>query len=144
MATADRMMGSSSSDLWERRAALIGPKPIRLKGVLAAGTVLAKSSTTKERVAIPSVTTLYVLAKLTSVTGTVTVNGYPMLSDATMDDTVGTRKPIGLPTALSLTTTTAAEMSYAAKGEEFFEIECVVSGGVSDTATLAYIEVYGV
>ena len=144
MATAAKLNGDALRSPDDARNGIVNPTPIRLAGVLAAAVVLADSSTTKERIQIPGITTLYVLVKLSAITGTLTVNGLPMLSDATNDDTVGTRKTIGPATALTITTTTAQEMSYTCKGEEYFEVECVVSGGGSDSATIEYIEVYGI
>lgn len=153
MGNAVLMQGSKHADAITRREAVLNVAPMRVGDgtnvstdpgfAFKPGTVLGNNTTTKVRVRIAAFTTFYVLVKLSARTGTLTVNGYPMLANASDDDTVGTRKTIGLPTALSITSTTAQEMAYTCKGEEYFEIECVVSNGGSDSATIEYIEVYG-
>jgi len=145
MAVAQKLNGDAERNMSDAEQGVINPTPIRLTGALAAATVIAKNTTVEVRVQIPAVTTLYVMVKFTSITGTATVNGYPMLSDATaLDNTDGTAFPIGLPTALTITNTTAQEMSYTNKGVEFFDVSISMSNGGSDTATLTYVDVYGI
>jgi hypothetical protein len=165
---AQEALGGSRSP--EQQRSIINPRPMRLGTVanpgdgqgtsgklatrtaagpgyvLAPATVLATNTTTKVRVQVSAWATYYVLVKLSAIVGTVTVNGYPMLADAVKDESIGTRAPTGwgLPTSLSLTDATATLMTVTSKGEEFFEIEVVVSSGGSDTATIAYIDVFGV
>lgn len=112
---------------------------------LRPGVVLADGATaSRVRVQIGGFTTFYVLFKLSAITaGTVTLNCKPMLADATSDESTGTQRTIGAPTALTFTTSTAQEMSYTCKGEEFVDITAALVGGGADTATIAYVEVYG-
>ena len=145
MAEAAKLLGDTANrGPQEAQQAIINPVPIRLAGALAATTAIGASTTAFERVQIGGVSKIYVLVKLSAQAGgNTTVNGYPMLSDANGDDdTSGTRKPITLPTALTIANTTAQEMTFTGKGEEFIDIEISNPGGV--TCTVEYVEVYGI
>ena len=118
------------------------PAPIRLKGTLAAATVVATNTSPQERVytlGFASVTFRY---KAASITGTCTANIHPMLSDATDQDTVGTRAVTGLPTPVTGAPTTEQVITYTLKGEQYVEIELGLSSGGSDTMTLSYVDVF--
>lgn len=164
MAYAQECLGGTHTP--EQQRALVNPRPTRLGTIMgpdgflttdsdttnhsgarfAPGTVLTNNSTTKARIQVAGWATYYVLVKLSAATGTGTVNGFPMLANATKDDTAGTRAPTawGLPTSLTSVSTTAVLMTVTAKGEEFFEVEIVVSNGGSDALTIDYVDVFGV
>ena len=142
MAEAVYLEGSKWRPSAISRDALMNPCPIRLSGALAPGTI-AQNTTAKERVHAAGVTTLYVVVKNSNVNGqTHTIAIYPMMSDATSDDTVGTRHPLNNSGAANIANTTAVEDSYTTKGEEFFEIE--IDTHASAALVITYVEVYGI
>lgn len=118
------------------------PKPFRLKGTLAAGTVVATNTSPEERIYTLGMASISVRYKAASITGTCTANIHAMLSDATGDGSAGTRAVSGLTTAVTDAPTTERVISYTLKGEEYVEFELALSNGGSDTMTLAYCDVY--
>lgn len=119
------------------------PPPVRLGGALAAGTAFSPSETNKVRLGVEGLTQVRVRAKLSAApTGTLTVTVYPMLSDAGADDTAGTRgASLG---SAALTTADESVIDVTLRGETYIEVEGVMSAGLGDTATLAYIEATGI
>lgn len=163
MGNAVEALGGTRSP--ETQRALVNPRPTRLGTIpgpdgklataqvstipgynLRPGAVLTNNSTTTVRIQVAAWTTYYVTFKASAATGTCTLNGYPMLADATKDDTAGTRAPSAwtLPTSIAAVATTAVQMSVTSKGEEFFELDVVVSNGGSDSITVQYVDVHGV
>lgn len=146
MATARRLEGGG--DDATTRARLGAPKPIRLKGALAAGTVVAANTVAYERVYAAGVTKLYVTAKLTDAhTGTHTLYIYPLMNsgydgDELKTDTLGTRHEVNKSSGIATLSTTAQEDSYTTKGEEYFDIEIDADG--AQAADISYVEVYGI
>lgn len=116
--------------------------PIRLKGALAAGTVILASAAAKERINVRGAQSVTVRYKAASITGTCTANIHPMLSDAGKDDTNGTRAVTGLPTAVTGAPTTEQVITYTCLGENYVEFALSMSAGGSDTTTLAYVDVF--
>jgi len=142
MAEARRLEGSQYRESALSRDALMNPRPLRFSGALGAVTI-AQNTTAKERIMASGVTTLYAIVKPSNVNGgTHTVTIYPMLSDATMDDTVGNRHPTNDSGGASITTTTGTEEAYTTKGEDFFEVE--IAADASAAIVLSYVEVYGI
>lgn len=120
------------------------PRPLRLTGALAAGTAFAASQTKKERVYVGGFQSVRVRVKLSGApTGTLTVTTYPMLSDAGTDDTVGTRGAAHA-AGTALTTANESVIDIALKGEEYIEIEGVMSSTGGNTATVQYVEICGI
>ena len=118
------------------------PVPFRLKGALAAGTVIAKNTHPQERVYTLGMASVTFRYKAASITGTLTANIHPMLADAGADDTVGTRAVTGLPTAVTDAPTTERTITYTLKGEQYVEFEPSLTNGGSDTCTLSYVDVF--
>lgn len=120
--------------------ALPGGGPYRLAGALAAATVVAATTSAKERLRISGAGTITIRAKLSAVTLTPELQVHPMLADATEDDTVGTRAVTSVPSALAFSDTTEQETDFTSQGEGFIEIE--VASAAGESATIDYIDVY--
>jgi len=118
------------------------PVPFRLKGTLAAATVIATNTSPQERIYVLGASGVTFRYKAASITGTLTANIHPMLADATADDTVGTRAVTGLPTAVTDAPTTERSITYTLRGEQYVEFELALSAGGSDTCTLSYVDVF--
>ena len=120
-------------------------KPLRLVGALAAGVDFTQDDVFKERVNVAGASKITVGVKLsdTPVVGTLSIDLHRMLSDATEDDTDGTRSGVGAP---STVTQTAAdeedEIEMALDGEEWVEVELTMSGSAPDVAELALVDVF--
>lgn len=133
----------------EATAALVGygsrrPKPYRLKGALAAGETLGQSATKKERIKVSDLASIAARVKPSAITGTLTVELFPMLADAGDDDTTGTRATTGAPTAVTTTTATEVLIEMDLRGEQYVELVLTMSGGLTDEATIDYAEIFGV
>lgn len=120
------------------------PAPRRLVGALAAAATIGNNASKKERIRITGLGVVRVRAKASAVTGTMTLQIHPMLSDATKDDTVGTRATTNLPTAATATGATEITQDFTSGGEMFIEVVLSMSNGGSDTCTLSYVEVYAI
>lgn len=115
----------------------------RMKGALAAGVTFAPGDTKKERVYVGGLESVRVRVKLSAIVGTVTATVYPMLSDAGADDTAGTRGA-AFAAGTAITTTGEAVIDITLRGEVYAEVELALSGGVTDAATVDYVEISGV
>jgi hypothetical protein len=118
------------------------PAPRRLVGALAAGVVIASGANAVERIRVVGLGALRVRAKPASVTGTLTLQIYPVLSDALDTSSTGTRATTNLPAAASTTSATEVSQDYVLAGEQYVDVRLSVSGGGSDTATLAYVDLF--
>lgn len=70
-----------------------------------------------------------------AVTGTVTLDIYPMLQNATDDDTIGTRATTGRPSQVTLTNNTEGIIEYTLKGESYVEVEVATAAASDFTVT---------
>lgn len=120
-------------------------KPVRLVGALAEDVAFTTDDSFKERINVAGASkiTVGVLLSGTPVVGTLSIDLHRMLSDATEDDTDGTRSGVGAPTTVDLTNADEEdEIEMALDGEEWVEVELTMSSGGSDVAELAFVEVF--
>ncbi len=146
MPTAKSLGGPSIKDDGSEREmihaerAIVNPRPIRLEGVLAAGTVLAPG-TFIERVRMGGVSSLLVQVKASGITLVPTVDVFGMTSQATDDDTDGAERNGRAGTQVPLAAQINELGDFTPAGEEFVEIEVTVPGG--GAVTIDWIEVLG-
>lgn len=110
----------------------------RLNGALKPGTVLPVA-TTKQRVRIGGAVAVSVRHKMTvAPTGTPDLNVRGLAANATMDEA---NAATASATAAATAPVSATEVTtdFTCKGEEYIEVEVVVSGG--EAATVDYIDV---
>ena len=118
--------------------------PTRLIGALAAGVDFTQNDVFFERIRVAGASKITAISQLsaTAVVGTLSIDLHRMASDATADDTIGTRLAGGGPTTVTQTTASEEdEIVLALDGEEFVEIELTMSAGVSDVAEIGFIDI---
>lgn len=118
------------------------PAPRRLAGALAAGVVIGSAANAFERIRVVGLGTLRVRAKPTSITGTLTLQIYPVLSDALDTSSTGTRAATSLPVAATASSALEVYQDYVLAGEQYVDVKLSMSGGGADTTTLAYVDVF--
>lgn len=118
-----------------------GEAPHRCVGALVAGATIGNSASKMERFFVQGGDSIAVRAMVNITAGSnVTLDIYPMLSDATHDDTVGTRAVDGIPSSETLTDDTEHLLEYTLKGERYVDVEIACDG--SAACTITRVDVY--
>ena len=129
----------SNREMSHAERAIVNPRPLRLEGLLGPG-VKATGLTLIERVRIGGVTKVTVLAKISALTGTPTMQVFGMTSTATKDDADSAERNTRVGTIVSpLVVAVNTHDDFVPAGEEFIEIEIFTGTGL----TIDWVEVMG-
>lgn len=141
MATAAQADVAARRPLAAAAAAIINPKPTRLRGALAPTTVIGNGVTKKERFRCSGWAKITVLLKVSATASDPVLSLHPMTAPATQDDTDGAeRHTFGAPTPVTVVDGINA-IQYEPIGEEYVEIEVVCDAG--DATTVTWCDVFG-